>query len=77
MGGKHSGKDASSSSKKSKSKSKASGSSSTREPSWSDRCLQDDQPHERVAQGLPSGRGDSAAALAQWNAQWAAASNKR
>ncbi|KAK7991010.1 hypothetical protein PG990_015290 [Apiospora arundinis] len=76
MGGKHSGKGASSSSKKSKSNN-GSGSSSNRESSWRDECLRDDQPHERVAQGLPSGRGDSAAALAQWNAQWAAASNKR
>ncbi|KAK6822857.1 hypothetical protein PG995_011696 [Apiospora arundinis] len=70
MGGKHSGKDASSSSKKSKSKPKGSG-------SWSDQCLKDDQPHERVAQGLPSGRRDPAAAMAQWDVQFAAASSKK
>ncbi|KAK8022108.1 hypothetical protein PG993_012875 [Apiospora rasikravindrae] len=90
--GKHSGKDApSSSSKKSKShhhhssssssKSKSKSSSSSHhhhhEPNQLEMFVLDDQPNQRFAQGMPSGRGDRAAEMAQWDAQWNSASSKR
>ncbi|KAK7936728.1 uncharacterized protein PG986_015166 [Apiospora aurea] len=83
--GKHSGKDApSSSSKKPKSHHHHSSSSSSKskskskgEPNQLEMFVLDDQPNQRFAQGMPSGRSDRAADLAQWDAQWQSASSKR
>ncbi|KAK8061073.1 hypothetical protein PG997_015294 [Apiospora hydei] len=83
--GKHSGKDAPSSSKKSKSHHHHSSSSSSKskshhhhhEPNQLELFVLDDQPNQRFAQGMPSGRGDRAAEMAQWDARWQSASSKR
>ncbi|KAK8117423.1 uncharacterized protein PG998_005704 [Apiospora kogelbergensis] len=87
MAGKHSGKDASSSKKhhSSSSKPKPKGSSSSHQhhhnhhhvTTWCDEYVQTHQTHELVAQGKASGRGDSAADMAQWDARWASASNQK
>ncbi|KAK6859486.1 hypothetical protein PG995_003122 [Apiospora arundinis] len=47
------------------------------EPSWVDLYAKDNQTHEHVAMGMPSGRGDTAAYMTKWDAQWAAANSQK